>query len=344
MKLKPMRNNVNMFIKSLGLILIVATQLVVTVQAQNSKTNVYVWDFKTGDETIEKYAEKFTDDFETELIKLDKYTVLQRRNHNLVLAHRNMENAISNVKNLPTETVDKLKTIKAEMVVFGELMEDTDSGIYEVTVFFQNLGNGEIPKKESVIIQKALIKSNTHRKDYMKNLIGKLHAKEIIEAKNKQFGFISKKMDTYMIRVKDVQTAFDDTIVNALDYEEYFKDLENTIKAYNSIFSDLNDNGEKYLLDFESVFGKAYGKDFESVYKGIIDNIHKKHILKLNDIRKKIWDYQKKQNNKKERERIKKDIIRDSKNSTIGLNTAIDNVENDMDKLFSKIKEDLRES
>ncbi|MFD1614001.1 hypothetical protein [Gelatiniphilus marinus] len=338
-----MKNSSVFFIKRLGIMLFVLTQLVVTVQAQNSKTNVYVWDFKTNQETIKKFAEKFTDDFETELIKLDQYSVLQRRNYNLVLVHRNMENEISNIKNLPAETLNKLTTIKAKMVVFGELIEDSDSGVYEVTVFFQNLNNGEIPKKESIIIEKALIKSNSHRKQYMKNLIHKLHAKEMLEAKNKQFGFISKKMDTYFVRVKDVKTAFDDIISIALEQEEFFKELENTIDNYNEIFIDLNDNKEQYLLDFESVFGKAHGRDLESVYHGILEDIHKKHILKLNMVRKKIWDYRKNQKNKKERERIKKEIIRNSENSTIGLNTAIDKVEDDKDKLFSKIKEDLRE-
>lgn len=330
-------------IKILGLILLVLAQMITSVQAQNSKTNVYVWDFKTSDNTIKKYAEKFTDDFETELIKLDKYTVLQRRNHNLVLAHRNMENAISNIKNLPNKTVDKLKTIRAETVVFGELIDDDDSGVYEVTVLFQNLDNGEISKKESIIVEKALIKSNSHRKEYMKRLIKKLHAKEILEAKNKQFGFISKKMDTYMVRVKDVQTAFADILDIALEKEEYFKELENTINSYNDIFIDLNDNREGYLLEFESAFGKAYGKDLENVYNGILDNIHKKHILKLNSVRKKIWDYRKNQKNKKERERIKKEIIRSSKDSAIGLNAAIDKVEDDMDRLFTNIKIEMRE-
>jgi len=254
-----------------------------------------------------------------------------------------MESEISNIKNLPTETVDKLKNISAEIVVFGELMEDTDSGVYEVTVFFQNLSNGEIPKKESVIIEKALIKSNSHRKEYMKSLMKKLHAKEILEAKNKQLSFISKKTDTYMVRVKDVQTAFDDIIDIALEKEEFFKELENTINNYNAIFIDLNNNREQYLLDFESVFGKAYGNDFETVYKGIMDDIHKKHILKLNTVRKKIWDYRKNQKNKKERERIKKEIIRDSENSTLGLNVAIDKVEDDINRLFFSIKKDMRD-
>ena len=293
-------------IKILGLIFLILVQMITSVQVQNSKTNVYVWDFKTNDDTIKKYAEKYTDDFETELIKLGKYTVLQRRNHNLVLEHRNMENTISNVKNLPTETVNKLKTISAKIVIFGELIDDDDSGVYEVTVFFQNLSNGEIPKKESVIIERALLKSNTHRKQYMKDLIKKLHAKEILEAKNKQFGFIKKKLDTYLVRAKDVQTAFDDIIDIALEKEEFFKELENTITSYNDIFIDLNNNKETYLLEFESVFGKAYGKDFESVYSGILDDIHKKHIFKLNSVRKKIWDYRKNQKNKKERERLKR--------------------------------------
>lgn len=131
-----MKNNIRILINSLSVILIVVTQLTPAVHAQkNIKTNVYVWDFKTTDDGIKKFAEKFTDDFETELIKLDKYTVLQRRNHSLVLVHQDMENKISNVKNLSSETVNKLKTIRAEIVVFGELLEDEDSGIYEVIVF-----------------------------------------------------------------------------------------------------------------------------------------------------------------------------------------------------------------
>ncbi|MEW4922909.1 hypothetical protein [Algibacter sp. 2305UL17-15] len=334
-----MKNYFKIFIKCLSFVLFVSIQLMGTGQAQN----VYVWDFKTKDPTIKKFAEKFTDDFETELIKLDNYTVLQRRNHNLVLVHRDMENAISNVKNLPAETVDKLKTIRAEIVVFGQLMEDVDSGVFEVTVFFQNLSNGEIPKKESIIIEKALIKSNSHRKQYMKDLITKLHAKEILDAKNEQLGFISKKMDTYMVRVKDVKIAFNDIIDIALKKEEYFKELENIINAYNEIFTDLNDNREKYLLDFQSVFGKAYGKDFEAVYKGILEDIHKKHILKLNDVRKKIWTYRESQLSKKERETIKKEIMRASENSTLGLNVAIDKVEDDMGRLFFNLKEEMKD-
>ncbi|WP_178989300.1 hypothetical protein [Winogradskyella schleiferi] len=338
-----MKNNFRNFIKNLILIGLTIVQFMANVHAQNSKTNVYVWDFKTNDDTIEKFAEKFTEDFETELIKLEKYTVLQRRNHSQVLMHRDMENRISNVENLSTDTVDKLKTIKAEMVVFGELMEDEESGIYEVIVFFQNLDNGEIPKKESIIIEKALIKSNSHRKKYMKSLIMKLHAKEILEAKNEQLGFISKKMDTYMVRVKDVQTAFEDIINLALKNEDYFKELENTINAYNKIFMDLNANQEKHLLDFESVFGKAYGRDLETAYNGILNDIHKKHILKLNNIRKKILDFRGGQNSKNERERLGKEIIRDSENSTLGLTVAIDKVEDELDQLFIKIKTEMRE-
>ena len=101
---------------------------------------------------------------------------------------------------------------------------------------------------------------------------------------------------------------FNDIIEIALKKEEFFKELENTIYAYNNIFNDLNDNREAYLLGFESVFGKAYGNDLETIYKGIMDDIHKKHILKLNNVRKKIWTYRGSQTNRKERERIKKEI------------------------------------
>ena len=345
-----MKNNFRILIKSIFFTLFVALQFMTGLQAQKStKTNVYVWNFKTNVPTIKRFAEKFTDDFETALISLDKYTVLQRRNHNLVLEHRDMENFISNVKNLPAEAMDKLKTIRAEIVVFGQLMEDVDSGIYEVSVFFQNLSSGEIHKKESIIIEKALIRSNSHRKEYMKDLIDKLHAKEILMAKkeiliakNEQFTFISKKMNTYMVKVKDVQIAFRDIIDIALKKEEYFKELEGTINDYNEIFIDLNDNGEKYLLDFESIWGKSYGKDLETIYNGIMEDIHKKHILKFNEVRKKIWAYRKSQSNKKEREKLHAEIIKDSKNSSSGLKEEIREIEDQIEDLFFNVKKEMR--
>lgn len=177
----------------------------------------------------------------------------------------------------------------------------------------------------------------------MKHLITKLHAKEISIAKNKQFAFILKKMSTYIVRVKDVQIAFSDIIDMALKKEEYFKELETIIGNYNSAFMDLNDNGEQYLLEFESVFGKANGKEMEVIYNGIMNDIHKKYILKLNSVRTKIWTYRKNQTSRKEQDRLKKDIIRDSENSTLGLNVAIDKIEDEMDRLSFKLKEGMRE-
>ncbi|WP_282124455.1 hypothetical protein [Algibacter mikhailovii] len=313
-----------------------------TVAQKNTKTNIYVWDFKYSDTNIEEFADKLTDDFETELIKLDNYAVLQRRNHNLVLIHRDMENSISNVTNLSSEALDQLKTIQAEVVVFGELEKDEGSGVYEVTVFFQNLQSGKIPKKESVIIPLALINSNTHRKAYMKQLIEKLHAKEILKAKNDQFSFISKKLDTYLIKVKDVQIAYRDILDIALKNESYFKELEGTITSYNAIFNDLNDNGERYLIDFESVWGKTYGRDLENIYHDIMEDIHKKHILKLNDVRKKIWDYRSNQTSKNTRKQLKQEIMLDSKNSTLGLTADIDKTEDQIETLYNNLKTDMR--
>lgn len=334
-----MAQYLNILVKKLGFLVCIAVSFSTTLFAQ--KSNVYVWDFKTSEPAIKKFASKFTDDFETELIKLDKYTVLQRRNHNLVLAHRDMENEISNVKNLPTETVDQLKNLRAETVIFGQLIDDVDGHVYEVSVFFQNLENGEIPKKESIIIEKTSINNNSARKRYMKDLITKLHYKEILEAKNEQFSIISKKLDTYIIKAKDVHIAFRDIIDIALKNEEYFKELETVINAYNDIFIDWNDNGENYLLSFESVWGSDYGKELQSIYNDIINNIHKKHILKLNNVRTKILEYRANQN-KREREKLKEEIIWSSKNSSIGLHTAIDNVEDQIQRFYFNLKEDLR--
>lgn len=338
-----MSNIKKIIVKQLLILVCVFVAVPFALNAQGAaKVDIYVWDFNANTSEIEKYAAMLTEDFETELVKLKDYSVLQRRNHNLVVAHRDMEDAITNVTGLPSETINQLKTLRAEQVAFGKLIDDEESGVYEVTVFFQDLNNGEIQKKESISIDRPLLSSNSHRKQYMKKLIDKLHAQELLEAQNEQYVFVSEKFETYILRVKDVQIAFDDIIDIALRNEAYFRELEETIDAYNKIFIDLNANGEKYISGFEAVWGKAYGKDLESIYNDIMNDIHQKHILEMNDVRTQILEYRANQGNKKELKRLKQEIIRNSKDSSIGLTADIDKVEDQMDRLFLNLKAEMR--
>ncbi len=98
------------------------------------------------------------------------------------MPHRDMENSIVNIRDLPSSYMDSLKSIKADVVIFGELNFDTGSGVYEVVVTFQNL-NEIILKKEVVSIKKSLIDDNQFRRDFMRDLINQLHAKEVFKVK-----------------------------------------------------------------------------------------------------------------------------------------------------------------
>lgn len=175
----------------------------------NNDSIVYVWDFSVSDPSIKKIGSMLTNDFETELINSGLYTVLERRRFNRVLAQQNLEAKIAEIQNLPTVSMDSLKAIRAGVVIFGEVKDDIDSGVYEVTVTFQKL-NEVILRKGSILIGRGLIADNQTRKKYMKDLVDLLHAKELLAAKKEQYDLVSKTLATYIIRVKDVQKRFQD--------------------------------------------------------------------------------------------------------------------------------------
>ncbi len=311
-----------------------------TLPLTNNDSIVYVWDFSVSDASIKEIGEMLTNDFETELINSGLYTVLERRRYNRVLAHQNLEKKIADVQNLSSSSIDSLKANRAGTVIFGEVKDDIDSGVYEVTVTFQNL-NEVILRKGSILIGRGLIRDNQTRKKFMKDLVDVVHAKELLAAKKELYNIISNKLETYLIRVKDVADEFNDVTKYALDNPQYAGEIVKVVTDYNTIFNDINGNGARYQLDFTKHWKEPRGKELQTIIDGILDDIHKTHILKLDKTRTAILEYQTSSLSKSEKKKKKKEILKNVKQTTDDLNRQIDIIDLKINTFLSQLRTEI---
>ncbi len=314
----------------------------VSAASSTNDSIVYVWDFSVSDASIKKIGAMLTNDFETELINSGLYTVLERRRYNRVLSHRNLENKIADIQNLPPGSVDSLKAIRAGVVIFGEVKDDIDSGVYEVTVTFQNL-NEVILRKGSILIGRGLIADNQTRKKFMKDLVDRVHARELLAAKKEQYDLISKTLATYMVRVKNVQKEFQDIAKFAFDNQSYLEELIQTVIDYNTIFDDLHNNGARYLMDFTKRWRNPRGQELEAIINGIMDDIHKTHILKLDEVRIAIAEYGTSSLSNSEKKNRKKEINQEIKEITGDLKRQIDIMDLKVNTFLSHLRVEMGE-
>lgn len=301
---------------------------------------VYVWDFTVSGPSIKKIGNQLTNDFETELINSGLYTVLERRRYHRVLAHQNLENEIADVQNLSATSIDSLKAIKAGVVIFGEVKDDIESGEYEVTVTFQSL-NEVILRKGSILMKRGLINDNQTRKNAMKALLDRLHQKELMTEKKEQFDIVSKVLSTYMVRVKDVQKEYRDISGFAFNDQNYLEALGQRISAYNDVFDDLHNNGAKYQMDFAKRWKAQMAQDLDAIFRGILDDIHKTHILKLDRVRVKIGNYGSSDVKSSEKKKMRKEILEDVREITDDLKTQIDIMDLKISTFQSQIRAEM---
>lgn len=301
---------------------------------------VYVWDFSVTDPSLREIGDMLTNDFETELINSGLYTVLERRRYNRVLAHQNLEDKISEIQNLPVASMDSLKAISAGVVIFGEVKDDIDSGVYEVTVTFQNL-NEVILRKGSILIGRGLIRDNRTRKEKMKDLVDIVHAKERLAAKKEQYSLVSNLLETYIIRVKDVRKEFQDVTKLALDNPNYAGEIAQVVTDYNKSFMDLNNNAAKYRLDFTQQWQEKRGQELQAIIGGILDDIHKTHILKLDKVRTAISEYQESTLSKKDKKLKKVEILKNVKQITDDLKTQVDIIDLKINTFLSQLRTEM---
>ncbi|MEM7381080.1 MAG: hypothetical protein AAF361_07765 [Bacteroidota bacterium] len=314
--------------------------LFVTNAESQKKDSLYVWDFSIGNPELKRIGEMLTNDFETELIGLGWYTVLERRKYNRVQAHRDMENRISDFNNLSSASKDSLRKIRAGVVIFGEVKDDFESGQYEVTVAFQRL-DGEKFRQDFTLIGRGLINDNQTRKDKMRELVRKLHSKEFAEAKRNQFEKVSEKLSTYMVRVKNVQKGFQDIARFAMNNDNYFEELGQTIIDYNLIFDDLHNNGSRYHMDFTRNWDRERGRKLKAILDGIMNDIHKTYVLKLDKVRMDIWEYRTQSMSKNEKKAKKQEIIQGVRSTTDDLKRQIDIMDIEISTFLSHLTTEM---
>ena len=288
---------------------------------------VYVWDFSVHDAKDRDLAAQLTEDFETELIRSDYYMVLERRQYNRIAMHRNMEDNIAAIENLSQEAKDKLIEERADMVIFGELKDDFESGQYEVTVSFQRLSDASIPRKESILISRGMIRDNQSRKNYMSELMDLLHSKELMAVKKDYYTQVSGMLTTYLRQIKDLRMTFHDVVEMAFANPKYFEELNIQILKYNDIFEALDDFGEAHIDKFIESWGPNTGDELRQIRTDLLDDIHKPYVLKLNDYRKELWDLYENPPKKKYREQQEKEIIANVRNVTNEIQRRINIVE-----------------
>lgn len=115
---------------------ILAALACLAVHAASAKSAVYVADFFTRDREITPLTMKLTGDFELALGGTNKYDILERRDFDKLRAEAKNEAAIAEISGMSGELVSALKAKNADMVVFGEVFDDIDSGQVSVTVSF----------------------------------------------------------------------------------------------------------------------------------------------------------------------------------------------------------------
>ena len=110
--------------------------------------NVYVWDFSTRDGEVNELTRNLTEEFEEALIQSDCCTVLQRRRFSRILSQKQNEDGVASLVRVVDEQSKNRRVLEARVVIFGEVVDDVESGQVRVSVNLEGF-SGKIVSKES---------------------------------------------------------------------------------------------------------------------------------------------------------------------------------------------------
>lgn len=161
----------------------------ITLAQAKENLAVYVWDFT--DRMLEKNAltGEFTHEFETALSQNDRYRVLERREIGRLISQAENEKKIATITDLSSSTIDILRAQKADMVIFGEVYDDVNSGQVSVTVTFEDF-TGQKKLIKSILIPRGVINDAATRASAMGNLVSEIIAKTATVQKKEMLGLI----------------------------------------------------------------------------------------------------------------------------------------------------------
>ncbi|MCI5189102.1 MAG: hypothetical protein D3905_04720 [Candidatus Electrothrix sp. AS4_5] len=142
------------------------------VQA-NKDSNVYIWEFGTRNGTRDEATRNITQEFETAFIGTQCCTVLERRNYNRLLTQKENEKAVMSIDGITDASVNTLKTLEADVVMFGEVYDDIASGEVKVSVVVQDF-TGKSLLKQSIRFLRGKLSDAASREKNMNDLANKV--------------------------------------------------------------------------------------------------------------------------------------------------------------------------
>jgi len=144
-------------------------------QSRASKMTVYVWDFARRDRGKDADTDKFTREFEAALVSGGKghYEVLERRELGSLVAQRDNEEAINDILKIPPEARHALQAKQAQIVIFGEVFDDVESGHIKVTVTFQ-MFSGTKHRIAHILMRRGQVLDAPSREQAMASLVAKV--------------------------------------------------------------------------------------------------------------------------------------------------------------------------
>lgn len=141
--------------------------------AQTGEEVVYIWEFTTREGERNAITKSFTEEFKEALIQSQCCTILQRRCYARLLDQKRNEKSITSFQGLSESTLVDLKSLEAEMVVFGEVYDDSSSGQVKFSAQFETF-TGNIYKKASSYLPKYALADPSKRETAVEELISEL--------------------------------------------------------------------------------------------------------------------------------------------------------------------------
>lgn len=183
--------------------------------------SVYVWDFATRDSKTNTLTTSFTEEFEEALIKSRQCRVLERRNYARLFAQKENENGILNLEQISKSKIENLKFLQAEVVIFGEIFDDTDGGHLKISVSVQDF-QANILAKESILLSRGKRYDVESRQDAMKKLVKQLASSQKITSPTLSIqtinNIIAENASYYRVQVMTYSNLDRDVFVRSMSF------------------------------------------------------------------------------------------------------------------------------
>ncbi|MBL7783742.1 MAG: hypothetical protein JNM22_21075 [Saprospiraceae bacterium] len=129
--------------------------------------NIYLQDFREGNDQKTLLTSYLTDDLEEILTQCEGCIVLERKNYADIQKQIDNENQIAKIEKLSTEIETNLKTIGAEVILSGKVEVDIRTMDTYLRISFHNLITKE-KKSKSIVLSSDIVKNPIARIEALK--------------------------------------------------------------------------------------------------------------------------------------------------------------------------------